>query len=86
MTQTEPQTLTASEAPPEAVDLGRDVFDREQHEHLDAETLERVLESLLEMHPDAPVGAHSVDGVMVAMPESITPTLTPCPKDRSLPP
>jgi diguanylate cyclase (GGDEF)-like protein/PAS domain S-box-containing protein len=71
MTQTEPQTLPPSKAQPEVADLGRDVFDREQGEHLDAATLETVLESLLEMYPDAAVGAHSADGVMVTMPDSI---------------
>jgi diguanylate cyclase (GGDEF)-like protein/PAS domain S-box-containing protein len=71
MTQTESQTLTQSKAQPEVTDLGRDVFDREQEEHLDAATLETVLESLLEMYPDAAVGAHSADGVMVPMPDSI---------------
>jgi diguanylate cyclase (GGDEF)-like protein/PAS domain S-box-containing protein len=71
MTPTEPQILTASTAQREPGDLGRDVFDHEQDEHLDAETLEKVLEALLEMYPDAAVGAHSADGVMVPMPDSI---------------
>lgn len=75
MTQAPAQTKPKA-APPEVdqseiVDLGRDVFDFEQDEHLDADTLEGVLVSLLEMYPDAAVGAQSVDGVMVAMPESI---------------
>ena len=48
-----------------------DVFDREHDEHLDAETLERALESLIETTPRRRSAAHSADGVMVAMPESI---------------
>ncbi len=48
-----------------------DVFDLEHYEHLDAETLERALEALLEHFPEAPVTALRDDAVMVAMPESI---------------
>jgi diguanylate cyclase (GGDEF)-like protein/PAS domain S-box-containing protein len=58
-------------ARPEITDLARDVFDRKHHEHLDADTLESVLTSLLAVYPDAPVGAHRSDGVMVAMPDSV---------------
>jgi diguanylate cyclase (GGDEF)-like protein/PAS domain S-box-containing protein len=52
-------------------DLIRDLFDRKQDEHLDAETLESALTSLLATYPDAHVAAHSADGVLVAMPDSI---------------
>jgi diguanylate cyclase (GGDEF)-like protein/PAS domain S-box-containing protein len=55
----------------ETADLARDVFDPEQDEHLDADTLEAVLTSLLALYPDAPVAAHRADGIMVAMPDSV---------------
>ena len=55
----------------EIADLDRDVFDAEQDEHLDADTLEAALTSLLTLYPGAPVAAHTAEGVMVAMPESI---------------
>ena len=72
-TRIEPSPAGTSPAPaqPEIIDLARDVFDFEQPEHLDAATLETVLDALLEMYPEAAVGSHSVDGVMVPMPASI---------------
>ncbi|MGA2455004.1 MAG: sensor domain-containing diguanylate cyclase [Solirubrobacteraceae bacterium] len=54
--------------PPNSAD---EVFETEHQEHLDAETLETVLESLLSRYPRAPVAALKPDGVMVALPESI---------------
>ena len=71
VTQAHTQTPPSAKHKPETIDLGRDVFDREHQEHLDAETLEAVLAELLDTYPEAPVGAHNADGVMVAMPESI---------------
>ena len=59
-----------TDAQPNIEALARDVFDHEQDEHLDAATLETVLESLLTLFPDAAVGAHKADGVMVAMPDA----------------
>ena len=53
------------------MDLAHDVFDRKHEEHLDAETLETVLNSLLARYPEAPVVALRHDGVSVAVPESI---------------
>ncbi len=55
----------------EIADLDRDVFDAEQDSHLDADTIEAALTSLLTLYPGAPVAAHTAEGVMVAMPESI---------------
>jgi diguanylate cyclase (GGDEF)-like protein/PAS domain S-box-containing protein len=71
------------EAPPETIDLADDVFDREQDEHLDAETLEGVLTSLLAMYPDAPVAALRADGIMVAMPDTVPLIDNPVLKARS---
>ncbi len=48
-----------------------DVFDLEHDEHLDADTLERALEALLDHFPEAPVTALREDAVMVAVPDSI---------------
>ena len=49
---TRAQTQVApSRAPLETQDLARDVFDFEQDKHLDPETLEAVLASLLAMYP-----------------------------------
>jgi diguanylate cyclase (GGDEF)-like protein/PAS domain S-box-containing protein len=69
MTQGQTQAPPAR-APLEAVDLD-DLFDREQDEHLDAETLQTALTSLLAIYPEAPVAAHGADGIMVEMPDSI---------------
>ena len=65
------------------MDLAHDVFDREQDEHLDAETLEGVLTSLLAMYPEAPVAAHRADGIMVAMPDTVPLRRNPVLKARS---
>jgi diguanylate cyclase (GGDEF)-like protein/PAS domain S-box-containing protein len=48
-----------------------EVFDSQRQEHLDAETLETVLASLLGRFPHAPVLALKADGIVVAVPESI---------------
>lgn len=53
------------------MDLAHDVFDRKHEEHLDANTLEMLLTSLLALYPEAPVVALRPDGVVVAMPDSI---------------
>ncbi len=71
MTQTQTQTRPPQTERIEIGDLDRDVFDFEPEEHLDAETLEVALASLLAAYPEAPVAAHSADGVMVAMPQSV---------------
>jgi diguanylate cyclase (GGDEF)-like protein/PAS domain S-box-containing protein len=56
---------------PETTDLDTEVFDRDHDEHLDSDTLEAALTSLLAMHPDAPVAAHRMEGVIVEMPDSV---------------
>ena len=67
----DPVTQRQSHTPsPETLDLD-DLFDHEQDEHLDAETLQTALISLLAMYPEAPVAAHRADGIIVAMPDSI---------------
>ena len=48
-----------------------DVFDLDYDDHLDADTLERALEALLDHFPEAPVTALRDDAVMVAVPDSI---------------
>jgi diguanylate cyclase (GGDEF)-like protein/PAS domain S-box-containing protein len=48
-----------------------DVFDLQYDAHIDAATLERALETLLERYPEAPVTALRADAVMVDMPASI---------------
>jgi diguanylate cyclase (GGDEF)-like protein/PAS domain S-box-containing protein len=47
------------------------VFEAEHVEHLDAETAEKVLVSVLRRFPQAPVLALRADGIAVAVPESI---------------
>ncbi len=47
------------------------MFDSERQEHLDVETLDTVLESLLSRYPEAPVAALKADGVSISVPESI---------------
>jgi diguanylate cyclase (GGDEF)-like protein/PAS domain S-box-containing protein len=55
-----------------SVEDGADaVFDSERQEHLDAETLETVLDSLLSRYPEAPVAVLKADGVSIPVPESI---------------
>ncbi len=71
MTATQTETRPPQAGAIEIADLDRDVFDAEQGAHLDADTLERTLTSLLALYPGAPVAAHTAEGVMVAMPESI---------------
>lgn len=48
-----------------------EVFESQHQEHLDAESLEKVLASLLGRFPHAPVLALKADGIVVAVPESI---------------
>jgi diguanylate cyclase (GGDEF)-like protein/PAS domain S-box-containing protein len=48
-----------------------ELFETEHLEHLDVETLEQVLDSLLSRYPQAPVAALKPDGLLVAVPESI---------------
>jgi diguanylate cyclase (GGDEF)-like protein/PAS domain S-box-containing protein len=55
-----------------AGDAADEVFASERQEHLDAETLERVLESLLTRYPEAPVAVLKADGVSSPVPESIS--------------
>ena len=49
-----------------------EAFESKHQEHLDAETLERVLGSLLSRYPDAPVVALKADGVSIGVPESVS--------------
>jgi len=65
------QAVLPSSARPETTDLDTEVFDRDHDEHLDADSLEAALSSLLEMHPEAPVAAHKLEGVIVEMPDSV---------------
>jgi diguanylate cyclase (GGDEF)-like protein/PAS domain S-box-containing protein len=58
---------------------GDEVFEQEHQQHLDAETLETVLSSLLTRYPQAPGMALDTDGAMVAVPDSI-----PLPPERVL--
>lgn len=62
--------------PPTAVakpgkDAADAVFESERQEHLDAETLETVLDSLLTRYPEAPVAVLKADGVSTPVPDSI---------------
>ncbi len=61
----EPPSDAAAERAKEAA------FDSERQEHADADTLERVLASLLSRYPEAPVAALKADGVCLPVPESI---------------
>jgi len=70
------QTQTHTEAPPtlaeaEIAALEHEFFDPTAAEHLDAQTLETILGSLLALFPEAPVSALTADGVMIEMPESV---------------
>src|SRR5271157_5511617 len=71
MTATQTDTRPPQAGAISIADLDRDVFDAEQDSHLDADTLEAALTSLLALYPAAPVAAHTAEGVMVAMPDSI---------------
>src|ERR1039458_341878 len=66
-----PRLSHSPKAQPDATDFVHDVFDRKHDEHLDAETLENALATLLAMYPDAAVGAHTTAGMMVPMPDSV---------------
>ena len=67
----------------ETADLIAYVFDQEHEERIDAQTLETALTSLLALYPDAPVGAHGPDGMMVAMPDSVALQRNPVLEARS---
>jgi diguanylate cyclase (GGDEF)-like protein/PAS domain S-box-containing protein len=69
--QTEAQSPSPSKARAEATHPADEVFELEREEHMDAETLETVVNSLLARYPEAPVAAIKADGVSVAVPESI---------------
>ena len=71
MTPAQIQAVTPLSARPETTDLDAEVFDRDHDEHLDADTLEAALGSLLEIYPEAPVAAHKLEGVIVEMPDSV---------------
>jgi diguanylate cyclase (GGDEF)-like protein/PAS domain S-box-containing protein len=70
---------TAENSPPDppspsaeaAEDAADAIFDSERQEHLDAETLETVLDSLLSRYPEAPVAVLKADGVSTPVPDSI---------------
>jgi diguanylate cyclase (GGDEF)-like protein/PAS domain S-box-containing protein len=69
-------TQAGTQPPPtdtsrELADLVREVFEGEHSGHLDAETLQSALASLLAAYPDAPIAAIRDDGVVVAMPSSV---------------
>jgi diguanylate cyclase (GGDEF)-like protein/PAS domain S-box-containing protein len=64
--------VQASPPSPVTSDALREVFDRDQRERLDARTLQDALAWLLSAHPDALAGAFREDGVMVAMPDSVS--------------
>ena len=83
MPQTQTQAPPPQKARPETMDLAHDVFDRKHEEHLDAETLETVLNSLLALYPEAPAAALRHDGVSVAMPDSVPLKRNPVLKARS---
>ncbi len=68
---TRPQPSSSPE--PEVADALEldEAFVSEHSEHLDAESLEQVLRSLLGLYPDAPVMGLKEDGVSIAIPDSI---------------
>ncbi len=53
-------------------DPADEVFVSERHEHLDAESLQTGLDSLLNRYPDAPVAAMKADSLLVPVPASIS--------------
>ena len=63
------QIENASEAAAGA-ELGG-LFDQPPEAHADADSLERTLQALLAVHPQAPVGAMNSAGIYVPMPDSI---------------
>jgi diguanylate cyclase (GGDEF)-like protein/PAS domain S-box-containing protein len=71
MTETKTQARSSTNARSDNTDFVSEVFDRKHGEHLDAATIEAALTSLLAMYPDAPVGAHTPEGFMVPMPDSV---------------
>ncbi len=83
MTATQTDTRPPQAGAISIADLDRDVFDAEQDSHLDADTLEAALTSLLALYPAAPVAAHTAEGVMVAMPDSIPLRQNPILEGRS---
>ncbi len=78
-----PARSVTSSRGPAADDRLAELFDSHQQEHLDAETLERALASMLDRYPQAPVVAVSVSGVFVEMPESIALRGNPILRGRS---
>ncbi len=81
---TQPNTQASSaKAPPETADLARELSSHKHEGRLDAAFLETVLGSLLERYPEAPVAAHTPDGVMAAMPDSVPLRSNPVQKARS---
>jgi len=81
---TQPQTRDPqAKAPAETVDLARELSDHRRDGHLDAAFLETVLASLLELYPEAPVAAHTPDGLMTAMPDSVPLKRNPVQNARS---
>ena len=58
-------------------------FEAERGEHADAQTLDTVLESLLNLYPDAPVVALKADGIAVPVPESIPLRRNPVLEERT---
>jgi diguanylate cyclase (GGDEF)-like protein/PAS domain S-box-containing protein len=59
------------------------IFELGGDERLEPELIERAFRSLLAIYPDAPVGAHSAEGVMVPMPASIALAENPVQEARS---
>lgn len=62
----EPNSVQAAQPSPPF-----EIFDGDDDERLDTPLLERAFDALLEMYPEAPVAAHTPQGVMAPMPESI---------------
>ncbi len=58
-------------APAQVASETDELFEREREEHVDADTLERVLEALLQRYPRVPVAALKSDGISTAIPASI---------------
>jgi diguanylate cyclase (GGDEF)-like protein/PAS domain S-box-containing protein len=59
------------------MDAVLEIFDRERAQHLDAETLDRMLTLVLAEHPDAIITTMRAEGVIVPVPDSM-----PVPQDR----
>jgi diguanylate cyclase (GGDEF)-like protein/PAS domain S-box-containing protein len=71
MRQTQTQSGSKPEDRPGAGDSAADMFDDHDVRRLDAAGLERALESLLAIYPDAPVAALSTAGMFIDMPASV---------------